>query len=198
MKAGPVGTDDSGILSDVYPTRTTSGPPTYLWDELQADGCVYRDVAAHTYTNEGGEDEEGVVIVGATKGESKDRREQDGEVESPSTSCMLVSLQVTQKVSLTDWARVPTDNVYQESPYKCTCSSMEVSRAEHESVKLRCAPAVSPAEKDELMFPVSAPAHCQRKNTIIDVRSLVPPNPNSCCTGPNTKPNACAQSKSMK
>lgn len=76
----------------------------YLWDGFQSDGCAKRkliqyssmavdeddlldwNVSAYSQSDERCQDQKRIVVVGASKAQAEDCCDEDGQVESPSSS----------------------------------------------------------------------------------------------------------------
>lgn len=92
-------------------------------DELEADGRVNGNITSNAESVEGSNNKEGAIRVTASKTETERSADQTGEVECPLTSCRYVrSDRDIYNASLGSGARVPTNNVDQESPHKSSSS----------------------------------------------------------------------------
>lgn len=94
-----------------------------LRDELEADGRVNGNVTSNAESIEGSNNKEGAIRVAASKAKTERSADQTGEVECPLTSYKYIrSDPEIYNAILGNDARVPTNNVDQESPHESTSS----------------------------------------------------------------------------
>jgi len=57
-----------------------------MWNKLEEDRAVYRNVSANTKADKGCNDKEGGVVVGCAKTKTEDAGEEASEIECPTTT----------------------------------------------------------------------------------------------------------------
>lgn len=92
-----------------------------LGEELERDGRVDGDVASYAEADKGCEDEEGVVIVRGAETDAEDGSDGTRQVESPSTACIVVSLDLFSHHDQYSGGNHLTNDIRQESPNKSPC-----------------------------------------------------------------------------
>jgi hypothetical protein len=171
-----------------------------LRDELEADGRVNRDIAPNAESIEGSNNKEGTIRAAASKTEAECSADKTGEVECPSTSCKFVrSDHDNFNASLGSDARVPTDDVHEESPHES--ASSETGRESNLVCGLEvCCPRDSwnGGANRNVTTLIACVDTGQLWALIAQQLGDIPGKPSSCCNGPRIRPKACAQIRSIK
>jgi hypothetical protein len=171
-----------------------------LRDELEADGRINGDIAPNAESIEGSNNKEGTICAAASKTEAECSADKTGEVESPLTSCKCVRSDLDNfNASLGSDARVPTDDVHEESPYES--ASSETGRESNLVCGLEvCCPRDSwnGGANRNVTTLIACVDTGQLWALIAQQLGDIPGKPSSCCSGPRIRPKACAQIRSIK